>query len=162
MLVRKIISGGQSGADVGGLLAAWDLGIRTGGWAPKGWLTKRGPNPQLGILFGLVEHPSAFYPPRTAANIRDSTATVIFADELDKGSKLTARLCTNTHKPFIHICAFDDNRFTELVSFLRELSAGLIFDPTFILNVAGNRESRWHGIGDNVRRFLGGVIKELN
>ena len=36
----KIISGGQTGADMGGLLAAKDLGIRTGGWMPKGWLTE--------------------------------------------------------------------------------------------------------------------------
>ena len=30
----KIVSGGQTGADRGGLLAAMDLGIDWGGWAP--------------------------------------------------------------------------------------------------------------------------------
>ena len=33
----KIVSGGQTGADRGGLLAAMDLGLDWGGWAPKGW-----------------------------------------------------------------------------------------------------------------------------
>jgi hypothetical protein len=154
-LVRKIISGGQTGADYGGLLTAQDLGIPTGGWAPKGWHTERGPNPQLGILFGLVQHPSAFYPPRTAANVRDSTATVIFAKELDKGSGLTARLCTNAGKPFIHLKYLDDDDHIDLLSIIQGLT---LFDGSFILNVAGNRESRWPGIEENVRRFLVGVL----
>jgi hypothetical protein len=30
----KIVAGGQTGADRGGLLAAMDLGLDWGGWAP--------------------------------------------------------------------------------------------------------------------------------
>jgi hypothetical protein len=39
-LVTKVISGGQSGADLGGLRAAKVLGIQTGGSMPKGFLTR--------------------------------------------------------------------------------------------------------------------------
>jgi len=33
--IAKIISGGQSGADSGGLDAAIELGVPHGGWCPK-------------------------------------------------------------------------------------------------------------------------------
>ena len=45
MFLTKIISGGQTGADYGALLAAHALGLETGGWAPKGWRTEDGPKP---------------------------------------------------------------------------------------------------------------------
>ncbi|HME98544.1 MAG TPA: putative molybdenum carrier protein, partial [Terriglobia bacterium] len=53
--MKKIISGGQTGADMGGLLAARELGIETGGMAPKGWLTENGPEEVLLRSFGLSE-----------------------------------------------------------------------------------------------------------
>ena len=38
----KIVSGGQTGADRGGLEAAIHLGLDWGGWAPKGWRAEDG------------------------------------------------------------------------------------------------------------------------
>ena len=38
-MVTKIISSGQTGADLGGLWGARDAGFPTGGFAPKGYLT---------------------------------------------------------------------------------------------------------------------------
>ena len=38
-LPRKVISGGQTGADQAGLVAARRFGIPTGGWMPRGWKT---------------------------------------------------------------------------------------------------------------------------
>ncbi len=43
MMVRKIISGGQTGADRGGLLAGEALKIETGGTAPPIFMTELGP-----------------------------------------------------------------------------------------------------------------------
>jgi hypothetical protein len=39
-MLERVISGGQTGADQGGLRAARACGIPTGGWAPRGWLTE--------------------------------------------------------------------------------------------------------------------------
>ena len=47
MTLTTIISGGQTGADQAGLLAAQALGLQTGGWAPHGWRTDAGPAPWL-------------------------------------------------------------------------------------------------------------------
>lgn len=35
-MLRKIVSGGQTGADRAGLDAALELGLELGGWCPKG------------------------------------------------------------------------------------------------------------------------------
>ena len=49
-MLECIISGGQTGADQGGLLAARKSGIQTGGWCPLGWRTELGPAPWLAVL----------------------------------------------------------------------------------------------------------------
>jgi len=41
-MVKKIISGGQTGADQAALDVAIQLGISHGGWIPKGRLTENG------------------------------------------------------------------------------------------------------------------------
>ena len=102
---KKIISGGQNGADYAGLVAAQKLGIPTGGTAPKGWRVRNkdgseGSNPAL-ANFGLVEHTSSAYPPRTAKNVADSDGTVLFGDLTSRGSKLTAAACKKQFKPLI-------------------------------------------------------------
>lgn len=43
MTLRKIISGGQTGADQGGLRAGRLLHLETGGTAPHNWMTEQGP-----------------------------------------------------------------------------------------------------------------------
>ena len=47
----KVVSGGQCGADLGGLLAAELLGIPTGGIAPNGFRTEKGKQPILSSRF---------------------------------------------------------------------------------------------------------------
>ena len=54
-MLAKIISGGQTGADTGGLLAGKRLGIKTGGTAPPRFMTDAGTNYALHLSFGLVE-----------------------------------------------------------------------------------------------------------
>ena len=50
MFIKKVISGGQTGADQGGLMAAWERGIATGGAVPFEYRTNLGPNPILEAL----------------------------------------------------------------------------------------------------------------
>jgi len=40
MILHKIISGGQTGADRAGLVVGKSLGLEIGGTAPKGWKTE--------------------------------------------------------------------------------------------------------------------------
>jgi hypothetical protein len=91
--LTKIISGGQTGADQGGLLAGEDLGLATGGWAPLGWRTDEGPRPDLGTRFGLREDHSRYYSQRTRRNVRDSDGTLIMGDPTSPGSRFTIYYC---------------------------------------------------------------------
>ena len=92
MPLKKIVSGGQTGADIAGIDAAIAYKTPYGGWLPKGWLTEDGP---LSAEYQLQEMPTASYPKRTAQNVIDSDGTVILTHgSLTGGSLLTGRrLC---------------------------------------------------------------------
>jgi RNA polymerase sigma factor (sigma-70 family) len=54
-MVRKVISGGQTGADQAGLFAAEAFGIETGGWMPKGFLTLAGNSCKMKVNSCIVD-----------------------------------------------------------------------------------------------------------
>lgn len=156
--IDKIISGGQTGADQGGLWAARALGIPTGGWAPHGWLTENGPQRALLESFRLVEH-SKGYRDRTIANLLYATATIIIADRLDRGSRLTEQQCEAHGRP-CHVMSKARLGFaTERAVFLEFIREN--FHGGGILNVAGNRESRSPGIQNSTERFLVETLPEM-
>lgn len=143
-MIEKIISGGQTGADQIGLTVAQHLKIKTGGCAPKDFMTETGPCESLKTLFGLrevtTEETAEFakltgksdrYTARTYINARDSDGTVYFAANPNSpGSKTTKRGCNEYKKPFIM-----NPDVGQLVEFIRK-------NRIRILNVAGNRESK--------------------
>lgn len=142
-MIHKIISGGQTGADQGGLAGAKQVGITTGGTAPKGYRTDEGNNPGLlRDIYGLKESGSWGYPPRTALNVKQSDGTVWFGNVTSPGGKLTKRLCEDNHKPFLE----------------NPTAAGLLAwaeaNGIRVLNVAGNRERSKPGIHDYVRYLI--------
>lgn len=55
MLITKLVSGGQTGADRAALEAAESLGIATGGWAPRDFQTCAGRDLSLKTRFHLTE-----------------------------------------------------------------------------------------------------------
>jgi len=100
MKLSKVISGGQSGADRAGLECAKSLGLMTGGTAPKGYRTEKGPDPSL-KEFGLDESIDSSYVPRTRANVRNSDATLWFGNTNSPGYYCTLKATKDWGKPFI-------------------------------------------------------------
>ena len=97
--LRKVISGGQDGVDRGALAAAKAWPLSTGGWAPLGYRTASGDDPTL-KEYGLLEHGSPYYPPRTKLNVRDSDGTLlIYTVGTSAGTVLTRNLCLTFKKP---------------------------------------------------------------
>ena len=74
--LNKVISGGQTGADIAGLIAAKKSNIRTGGTAPKGYKTEDGSNMELKTIYGLID--KGGYKSRTIQNVCDSNGTIAF------------------------------------------------------------------------------------
>ena len=72
-MLKKIISGGQTGADRAALDAAIRLGIPHGGWVPKGRIAEDGP---LDPTYHLREMPTDSYIERTEKNVTDSDGTL--------------------------------------------------------------------------------------
>ena len=141
---KRIVSGGQTGVDRGGLEAAIALGIEHGGWCPAGRLSEDGTIPSR---YDLKEMDSAEYPPRTEQNVIDSDATLILYErKLKGGTLLTRRLAKKWSKPLL--CLRIDQSDPESVkSWLREHGPET-------LNIAGPRESSSPGIQERSQRFL--------
>lgn len=139
MKLKKIVSGGQKGADRTGLEVAREIGLETGGVAPKGYRTEAGPDPSL-RGFGLTESRSWYYPPRTRENVRLADATVWFGNIGSPGFLCTRQACEDFFRPFIV------NPLPEDVLELADLHE--------VLNIAGNRLSTNPRIVETVRYGL--------
>ena len=135
--VEKIISGGQTGVDQSGLKAAQEIGVKTGGFAPKNYKidTKTKGNALFNSKklkeLGLTELPSKDYKVRTEMNIRGSDGTVIFGDIKSAGTQQTINILNESKKvgwkPYVI------NPSPE------ELAAWINKHDISTLNVAGNR-----------------------
>src|SRR4029077_12697814 len=77
-MLRKIISGGQSGADRAGLDFAIETGLEHGGYVPRGRKAEDG---KIDDRYNMVELSTTSYPARTRRNIEESDGTVIFSLE---------------------------------------------------------------------------------
>ncbi|UCF94984.1 MAG: putative molybdenum carrier protein, partial [Desulfobacterales bacterium] len=100
-MIKKIISGGQTGADQAALDAAISLGIPHGGWIPKGRMTENGP---LSDRYTLQEMPTGNYEERTEKNVLDSEGTLIISHgPLTGGSEYTRQMAIQNQKPWTHI-----------------------------------------------------------
>jgi hypothetical protein len=154
LMVEKIISGGQSGADQSGWRAARAYGIPTGGAMPKGFLTEDGPRPEFAELYGAVELPTDDYPARTERNMRDSDGTIWFGDPSTPWGKATLGWCHKAGKTSLSV--------GEGVTTPKHVARWVREHNIRTLNDAGNRASKApDDFGDRVERFLGQVFRQL-
>jgi hypothetical protein len=99
-MIKKIISGGQAGADRAALDAAIWLGIEHGGWASKGRLAEDGPIPEK---YRLLEMRSGNETQRIEQNVLDSDGTLIITHGALSGDCADARKMAMKHKkPWFH------------------------------------------------------------
>lgn len=136
-----IISGGQTGADRGGLDGAVMAGMKTGGTAPANFETEDGPDsflPHLGLVEDEPRPGNSKWVVRTILNVQNSDATVIFGDTKSVGSKQTIKACVDNEKPWIA------NPSAE------QLGDFCLRHEVKTLNVAGNRASKDSTIRERV------------
>lgn len=167
--LKKIISGGQTGADQAALRAAQHVGLSTGGWAPRGFFTSNGPDPTLGTKYCLQEIELdaktprvADYVARSKKNVDDSDATLAFRLRFSAGTDKTIGYCVtrkwttiydrfafsrgliDQHRPVLvlsHAVSLDKHQ-NEIVRQrdIKELREFLIEHNVQTLNVAGHRD----------------------
>jgi hypothetical protein len=144
-----IVSGGQTGVDRAALGWAIRHRLPYEGWCPKGRKAEDGTIPSR---YRLRETPSTRYNQRTAWNVRDSDATVIFSQSsrLFGGSQRALEACREFEKPVI-----------QLASEILTVSEGAVLLRIFLrryhvkrLNVAGPRKSEEPRTSRFVQRVL--------
>jgi len=170
-MITKIISGGQTGADRGGLDAALHCGLPHGGWCPKG---RRAEDGIIPAEYHLNEMVSSEYLPRTKANVFDSDATVIFTyGPLSGGSLKTATYAHHLEKPWHEVDLLHTTPKQAVIEIMRWLAGDeelndydeyVACPPPLacILNVAGSRESHAPGIQEAVFRLMVDVLMKVN
>jgi hypothetical protein len=133
--LRKIISGGQTGADQAGLVAATLFHLETGGFAPDNFMTVHGSFLPLKTVYGLIEGGS--YPVRTEKNVRLADATIRFASNLKSPGELCTLRAINKHrKPYLDVqFPAKETTVTEVVDFIERHAVQ-------VLNVAGNADRK--------------------
>ena len=157
-MLRKVVSGGQTGADVAGLRAARTFFLETGGWVPKGFKTENGPRPGYADEFGLVETETEDYVERTLLNARDSDGTIRIATKMNSvGEKCTLKGIKMFKRPYFDVdpTELHPAEPTEVADWIVEEGIGT-------LNVAGNRESVSPGIERFAEKYLCEVFRLLD
>ena len=155
-MLRKIISGGQTGADRAALDAARMTSYSWGGWCPKGRISEDGQIPEEYFSVdprasGLQESDKSRYTQRTAWNVRDSDATLIMrsAGKLTRGTKLTMKLLQDADKPYRVCDPYKRYTIPRVVCWICKTPIPVIIPrhenssrSIEILNVAGTRGSK--------------------
>lgn len=147
--LHTVISGGQTGVDQAALRAAVRVGLKTGGWAPHGWLTTAGVATGLARHYGLREHPLG-YAGRTDATLR------IARDFQSPGERRTLTAIQLIQKPTMAVRVAPQrllfvDPIAEIIAALRDF---LVANNVGVLNVAGNSEHTTPGIGMLTETFL--------
>lgn len=154
MKIKRIISGGQTGADRAALDVAIALGYDYGGWIPKGRLAEDGPIP---VIYASLEECNSEDPEvRTGLNVLDSAATLILSNgKLTGGSDFTQKIAVKSGKPIKHL-NLKERTINEAVN---AIIAWLSTIPGGVLNIAGPRHSEDPEIYEQVKAVLLKVFK---
>ena len=162
--LTRIISGGQTGADMGGLDAAIELGIPTGGTMAakfqQSTLDNKGIeikifSPEIAKKYGLKEgsltkkqgnfgpYDDVYYQ-RTIDNAQEADGTIWFGDSNSPGGKLTLSTIAQQGKakPLINPTNAE------------EIRKWITDNNIKVLNVAGNREHKNPGIYNTTKTML--------
>ena len=170
-MITKIISGGQTGADRGGLDAALHCDLPHGGWCPKERKAEDGVIPDE---YHLTEMLSAEYLARTKANVIDSDATVIFSyGPLSGGSLQTATYSHHLEKPWHEVDLLRTTPKQAVIEIMMWLAGDeelSYYDEyvacppplSCVLNVAGSRESHAPGIQEAVFHIMVDLLVNVN
>jgi len=155
--MRKITvwSGAASGVDQAALLVASVLGLQTGGFVTRGCRTQSGFRPELIQRYHLTEIDSQNYKDRTWLNVQHTDATLrIFYYKNSPGEICTLKAIKIYNKPHLDVDLENPISPRLVARWIEGLDIR-------ILNVAGNSESSFSGIGKIAEKYLMEVFTEL-
>ena len=133
----RMVTGGQTGVDRAMLDFCLDHGISCGGWCPQ---NRKAEDGTIDLKYPVKELPKASYRKRTAANVKESDATVIiYHNEMDGGTLKSFEFAQKEKRPFLLLDMSVMDPFQasgKLQKFIQR------YHPE-ILNFSGPRHSEW-------------------
>jgi len=148
-MMKKIVSGGQTGVDRAALDAAIKLHIPHGGWCPKGRLAEK--NTTIPNRYLLWETKSSKFSERTKLNIRDSDGTLIIVPQtpihVTDGTVLTIDEVRLRKKPFLIVDLSNPLSKNKIANWINK-------NNIKTLNIAGPRESQSPGIYERSLSYM--------
>jgi hypothetical protein len=151
-MLKKIISGGQFGADQGALDAAIKYNFPYGGWIQKGRKTQSGILPDK---YKLKEMPVAGFKEKIEQNVIDSDGTVIISHgNLTGGADYSQKMTEKHNRPCLHI------NLNEVPDFMAssKINTWIIENDIEIMNVTGSRVIEDSDIYRDTMYIIEGVI----
>lgn len=151
-MLKKIVSGGQTGVDRAALDSAIRHAIPHGGWCPRG---RRAEDGVIDAVYELVETPGHEYSQRTEYNVRDADGTLILKmGRLEGGTAFTARVAAAAGRP----CLIVD---LSAPADLEVIRTWLDENHIRVLNIAGPRASKSPGIYARATEELDRMLNRL-
>ena len=151
-MVKKIISGGQIGADQAALDAAIKYNFPHGGWIQKGRKTQSGTLPDK---YHLKEMFVSGYKERIEENVIKSDGTVIISHgDLAGGADYSQQMTEKHNRPCLHI----DLSRTPAFMASSEINTWIIENDIEIMNVTGSRASEDSDIYKDTIYIIEGTI----
>ncbi len=170
-MLKKIITGGQTGVDQAALQAAIDAGIEHGGWCPPGRVCENGVIPERFNLTETLNESAATArevprSQRTIWNVRDADGLLVFVEGAklqsdiilqahDSGTELSIETAKRLGKPYIIVDLSKTAKMTEV-------SEWITTNNIKILNVAGPSEGNSPGIYELVHKWMKKIIEMTN
>lgn len=150
-IIRKLVSGGQTGVDRAALDVALELGIPCGGWCPRG---RRAEDGIIPARYPLQETESSVYEERTRLNVLDSDGTLILGmGEPGGGTAYTLDVAKENGKPFLVISLEVPADPRKVINWIRQTGID-------VLNVAGPRGDRRLQVHERAAGFLREVLQD--
>ncbi len=151
-MLKKIISGGQRGADQAALDAAIKCNFPHGGWIQKGRRIEGGVLPEK---YALREMPLPGYKDRIERNVKDADGTAIFSHGmLTGGADYSLQMARKHKRPGLHV----DLKKTSATLAPSKLNAWTRENSIKVLNVAGSRVSEDPAIYGNTMHIVENAI----
>jgi len=136
-MLKKIISGGQTGVDRAALDVAMALDLERGGWCPAGRAADDGP---IDPKYPLIETSEMDHTVRTGYNVRESDASLlIYCGLLQGGTAYAVEMARHLGKPVMPIDLEAPPPPAEISDWIAEHGA-------VTLHIGGQREASAPGI----------------
>jgi hypothetical protein len=151
-VIKKIVSGGQTGVDRAALDVALERGIACGGWCPAGRHADDGVIPERYPLQETVEMDHTI---RTEHNVRDSDGTLmLYRGTLQGGTAYAVLMARHLGRPVL-ACNLDEAFDSDaVIAWIRN-------NHIRVLHVGGQRESSCPGIYQAAKRSLESLLTRL-